>query len=178
VLYRGDMDSTVKPLSGAEIAAAKEVLREAPFAYLAVVDLGGAGAGGPYVVPLNFAYVEAEGTPGLDGRIYFHTGEGRKTAALAAEPRVCMALTCVAAFDQGDSPCSDGFSYRSLLVWGQARPIEDRDRREAALRAIVEKFDPGAAEAPFDEADFARTLLYEVAIEAAGFKERRPRSRG
>ena len=129
-------------------------------------------------VPLNFAYVEAEGTPGLGGRIYFHTGEGRKSAALAADSRICMAFTSVAAFDQGDSPCSDGFSYRSLLVWGQARPIDDMDGREAALRAIVEKFDPTAAEAPFDEVVFARTLVYEVTIEAARLQGAAPEDGG
>ncbi len=81
------------------------MLRDAPFAYLAMVE-----PGGPYVVPLNFVYVAGGPAQQLDGRIYFHTGEGRKTEALAADPRVCLAVTAGAAFDQGDSPCADGFS--------------------------------------------------------------------
>jgi uncharacterized protein len=162
--YRGGMDATTRPLSSADAAAAEELLRDAPFAYLAMVEQGG-----PYAVPLNFAYVGGRGD--LDGRVYFHTGEGRKTEALAADPRVCLAVVVGVAFDQGDSPCADGFSYRSLLVWGPARRIEDRDRRETALRAIVAKYDPAAAEAPFGEADFAGTLVYEVFIEAASYKQ-------
>jgi len=162
--YRGDMETITRPLSSADVAAAEELLRDAPFAYLAMVE-----SGGPYAVPLNFVYVGGEG--GLVGRVYFHTGEGRKTEALAADPRVCLAVTAGAAFDQGDSPCADGFSYRSLLLWGPARRIEDRDRRETALRAIVAKYDPAAAGAPFGEADFAQTVIYEVVIEAAGYKE-------
>jgi hypothetical protein len=63
-------------------------------------------------------------------------------------------------------------------VWGRARQIRDRDRRETALRAIVAKYDPTAAGAPFGEADFAQTLLYEVIIEAAGYKEQAARRTG
>ena len=169
--YRGDMDTTTEPLSNADAAAAEELLRDAPFAYLAMVE-----PDGPYVVPLNFAYVGGEG--GLDGHIYFHTGEGRKTEALAAHPRVCLAVTGRVAFDQGDTPCADGFSYRSLLVWGPARRIEDRHGREAALRAIVAKYDPAAAGAPFGEADFAQTLIYELVVEAVGYKEQPARRTG
>ncbi len=171
--YRGAMDPTARPLSSADTAAAAKLLRDAPFAYLAMVE-----PGGPYVVPLNFVYVPGGPTQQLDGRIYFHTGEGRKTEALAADARVCLAVTAGAAFDQGDSPCTDGFSYQSLLVWGQARQIHDGDRRETALRAIVAKYDPAAAGAPFGEADFAQTLLYEVIIEAAGYKEQPARRTG
>ncbi len=94
---------------------------------------------------------------------------------LAADPRVCLALTAGVTFDQGDRPCEDGFSYRSLLVWGQARRVEDQDGRETALRAIVAKYDPAAAGTAFGEEDFAQTLIYEVIIEAAGYKQQPPR---
>jgi nitroimidazol reductase NimA-like FMN-containing flavoprotein (pyridoxamine 5'-phosphate oxidase superfamily) len=182
--YRGVMDTAGRPLSGTEAAAAEELLRDAPLAYLAMIDTHG-----PYVVPLNFAYVAGEAavkggaspgpaSPALDGCIYFHTGEGRKTAALATDPRVCLAVTAGTAFHQGDSPCADGFWYRSLLVWGRARRMEDRRRREQALRAIVAKYDAAAARKPFGEADFAQTLLYEVSIETVAYKERSPAPTG
>lgn len=177
--YRGDMKTAKRPLSSAETAAAQELLRDASFAYLAMVETAG-----PYVVPLNFVYVEGPGAPsapsatGLDGRIYFHSGEGRKSETLAADPRVCLALTAGVAFDQGDRPCADGFSYRSLLVWGQARRVEDQDGRETALRAIVAKYDPAADGTPFGEEDFAQTLIYEVIIEAAGYKQQPPKRTG
>lgn len=189
--YRGSMDRTPEPLSDLQAAAAVELLREAPFAYLAMVE-----PEGPYVLPLNFAYVEddapapragagperpvsgrparpAGGQP-LAGRVYFHTGEGRKTAALAADPRVCLAVTSGVAFSQGGNPCGDGFLFRSLLLWGRARRIDDPAGREAALRAIVAKYDPDAAAKPFGRAVYARTILFEMTIEAAGYKQRPP----
>ncbi len=173
------MATTGKHLSDKEAAAAVRLLREAPFAYLGMTE-----PEGPYLLPLNFVYQEAGGSAPdalaapdsrgdspLAGTIYFHTGEGRKTAALAADPRVCVAVTGEAVFIRGDSPCRDAFSYRSLLVWGRARPIEGAAAREAALRAIVAKYDPGAAGMSFGEKDFAQTLLYEVTIEAASYKQ-------
>ncbi len=167
------MTPTTRPLSAAETAAAKELLHSAPFVHLAMVE-----PGGPYVVPLNFAYAEDDGHRAgeLRGRIYFHTGEGRKTEALAADPRVCLSVTTCVAFHQGDNPCADGFSFQSLLIWGDARLIENAGPREGALRAIVAKYDPGATGAPFDEVVLARTLIYEVTIKRADLRER-PRRR-
>ena len=171
--YRGGMDGAPNLLFGDEAAAALQLLHEAAFAYLAMVE-----PQGPYVLPLNFVYVDGSGgaaatlaAGSLTGRIYFHTGEGRKTAALAADPRVCLAVTAGAAFQQGDNPCADGFSYRSLLLWGQARAMDDPAEREAALRAILAKYDPGAATKPFGAALFARTMLFEMTIEAASYKQ-------
>lgn len=160
-------------LSDADAAATLRLLHEAPYGYLAMND-----SEGPYVVPLNFAYSEGvaargpeSGSGEISGTILFHTGEGRKTAALATDPRVCLAVTSGTAFIQGDDPCRDGFAYHSLLVWGRARRIEDAHARETALRTIVAKYDPSAVDMPFGEKDFARTLLYEIAIEAVSYKQ-------
>jgi len=199
------MDGATPSRSLEQGAAAERLLLTAPFACLAMVEPAASASGleeaashpllacgGPYVVPLNFAYVTEDqpaharsGEPshratatGLDGRIYFHTGEGRKSRALAADPRVCLAVTAEVAFEQGNAPCEDAFSYRSLLVWGRARKIEESAERETALRFLVAKYDPEAAEVPFDQDVFAATLLYELTIDEVGYKERRPRRLG
>jgi nitroimidazol reductase NimA-like FMN-containing flavoprotein (pyridoxamine 5'-phosphate oxidase superfamily) len=118
---------------------------------------------GPYVVPMNFAY-----TP---GRLFFHAGPGRKTAALEANPRVCVAVAADEAFDQGTSPCTDGFSFRGVILEGWAALLENPDEREKALRAIVAKYDPDAAAGPFDEEVLARTLVYAVIVETLSYRE-------
>jgi len=154
---------------------AEALLREAPFAYVAMVD-----DTGPYVVPMNFAYEPKSGaTPSEDratGLLYIHTSAGRKTAALAQDPRVCIAITAEPAFSRGAGPCNDGFTYRSALVRGRAARLESRDERDKALRTIVEKYDPEAAAVPFDEDDFAQALVYAISIETITYKER-PRHR-
>jgi len=172
------MDTPSGPASAEEAAVTRTLIREAPYAYLAMTE-----PEGPYVSPLNFAFAEESATPaatedskdqtaGLRGTIYFHTGKGRKTAALAADPRVCLAVTAGVAFLRGDGPCENSFSYRSLLIWGRARRIDDPAGREMALRAIVSKYDPEGAGMPFDEGVFEQTLVYELAIDTATYKQK------
>jgi uncharacterized protein len=175
------MDEMTGIVTRAAVEQAERILNETPFGYLAMIE-----PGGPYVVPLNFAFVPAgvsatSGKPNgalspsdparLEGRIYFHTGEGRKVGALAADPRVCLAVTVATGFEQGDTPCADGFSYRSLLIWGRARRLDREEKRELALREIVAKYDPDAVDRPFEEVVFDRTIVYEVVIETASYKQ-------
>jgi nitroimidazol reductase NimA-like FMN-containing flavoprotein (pyridoxamine 5'-phosphate oxidase superfamily) len=158
---------------------AEPVLESVPVAYMAVVEHPGDDSteGLPYVVPVNFAYHKAspEGDRST-ARLFFHTGVGRKTRALARDRHVCFAVTADISFAAGDKPCEDGFYYRSVLIWGRAKPLEDREDRLAALREIVAKYDPKAAEQPFDEHDFEQTQVYEVTIDEVSYKER-PRHR-
>jgi|WetSurMetagenome_2_1015567.scaffolds.fasta_scaffold14979_2 uncharacterized protein len=146
-----------------ERAKAVELLRQAPFASFAVVD-----SGRPYVVPLNFAY---EDSPAPHGRLVVHTGPGRKSAAMAANPRVCVTASAGEGFVQGDSPCSDGFAFSSVVAEGTARLLEDLPERLAALGAIVAKHDMSMADRPFDERVLARTLVYEIVIETLCYRE-------
>jgi nitroimidazol reductase NimA-like FMN-containing flavoprotein (pyridoxamine 5'-phosphate oxidase superfamily) len=156
-------------LSAQEVSEAKDVLESAQIVYLSVND------GGPYVVPICFVYDVTEGSESW-GRVVFHTGEGRKSRALAVDPRVCLVVVADVAFDQGPEPCADAFIYRSVLVEGSAVLLEERAQREKALRQIVAKYDPRASDLPFTEEDFRMTLVYSVAIETLGYKHRRRRS--
>ena len=159
-----------RDLDPGEWTKTRELLRRAPVAFLALVDRGR-----PYVVPMNFAYEPDDGpTAGAGdppGRLVFHSGPGRKTAALEADPHVCVALSADESFVQGPTPCKDGFSFRSVLVEGQATLLDDPGERDRALRAIVAKHDPAGAAKPFDEAVLARTLVYAVEIETVSYRE-------
>ena len=163
-----------RKLDARERREAEELLRTAPFAYVAVSDTDG-----PYVVPISFAFEapgdgtdEAAGPDGALGRLYLHTGPGKKSEALARDPRVCVTVATHVTFSQGSSPCEDGFGYRSVLVTGRARLLDDESDRERALRSIVAKHDPAAAALPFDSGVLAQTLVYEVAVHGIDYKER------
>jgi nitroimidazol reductase NimA-like FMN-containing flavoprotein (pyridoxamine 5'-phosphate oxidase superfamily) len=140
---------------------ASGVLEEARTGFLAVVTEGATGAE-PYVVPVSFAAV--------GNVIHFHGGEGRKSAALAARPRACLAVMTEPTFMKGEGPCADNWRYRSVLVTGPVRLLEDEQERVEALRAIVRKYDPGAAAAPFPPRDLARTLVYALEMETVTAK--------
>jgi uncharacterized protein len=156
-------------LSEEEQASMREILRRTPVGHLAMA------ADGPYVIPINFAYDDPDRSEGW-GRILFHTGEGRKSRALAQEPRICLSLLGEASFDPGGAPCDDGFAYRSALVEGEASLLTEKTEREQALRLIVGKYDPEAADRPFDEDVLERTLVYAVSIDTVTYKQRPRRS--
>jgi nitroimidazol reductase NimA-like FMN-containing flavoprotein (pyridoxamine 5'-phosphate oxidase superfamily) len=159
---------------------AQAVLQAAPLAFVSVVE-----ADAPYVVPMNFAYVPGSretagfgrtdaltGAPGPLGQIILHTGAGRKTKALADNPRVCMAVTADEAFIQGGTPCEHGFTYRSVLVEGGATLLGETAQRERALRTLVAKYDRAPDDAPFEEGILDQTIVYAVEIDSLTYKER------
>ena len=143
----------------------KNILRQEIFGYLAVQD------NTPYVVPINFAYAESD-APDSWGRLFFHSGPGRKTEALAVDPHICLAVTTAASLHKGRQPCNDSFAYRSVLVEGKVTLLDNLQEKQQALRAIVAKYDHEAISQPLNEQIFAKTLVYAVAIDAVSFKQK------
>ncbi len=110
-----------------DIAEVEEVLRKA-----IVGRLGTCSGCRPYIVPLSFVYHE--------GKIYFHgSAEGKKMADIARNPRVCFEVD-ESELMPAEDPCSFNFRYRSVIVDGKTRVIEDPIERLAALRLLVEKY--------------------------------------
>ena len=143
----------------------KIILQQEAFGYLAVQS------NEPYVVPINFAYAESD-DPYSWGQIFFHSGPGRKTEALAVDPRICLAVLTGTNFHKGKQPCNDSFNYRSVLVEGKATLLDDPQKKRQALRAIVAKYDPEALHQPFNGQVLAKTLVYSAGIEVVSFKQK------
>jgi nitroimidazol reductase NimA-like FMN-containing flavoprotein (pyridoxamine 5'-phosphate oxidase superfamily) len=152
-------------LSMHERTQVTDILHWTATGFLAVADES------PYVVPVNFAYDASAGPNGW-GDILIHSGEGRKSRALAKDARVCLAVLGESSFERGEGPCDDGFAYASVLVEGKAELLTGMPEREQALRMIVAKYDPEAVDSPFDEQVLDQTLVYSVTIEAVSFKQR------
>ncbi len=73
----------------------------------------------PYVVPVSYAYHE--------GKIYIHSGRGKKTEYLEKNPRVCFQIDEI--YENG--------SWKSVIIYGRAKFVEDFQR---GLRILFEKF--------------------------------------
>lgn len=129
----------------------EKVLREERIGYL-----GLSGQGSPYVVPLNFGYV--------DGRILFHCAlEGTKLDCIRANPRVCFAVSRqfgeVVPHPQGAS-CH--VNSDSVLCYGTARILEDLQERRSALDAFNHCLQPDAR--PVSLEDIARCYAVEITV--------------
>ena len=87
--------------------------------------------GYPYGMPLNHYYCEE------DGLLYFHSGRtGHKIDALK---RCAKASFCV--YDKGSRREGDwALTFRSVIVFGQIRIVEDPDRIVRIARLLSRRF--------------------------------------
>lgn len=82
--------------------------------------------GYPYVVPMNYTYAK--------GKIYLHCAmEGHKIDCLRGDSRVCFSVTV----DWKVIPEHTTTTFESVILFGQARLVEDPAEKEAALRALL-----------------------------------------
>ncbi|GAB4242788.1 MAG: hypothetical protein Kow00129_01510 [Thermoleophilia bacterium] len=134
------------------------MLTGAIIGYLAVQD-----DDGPYVTPICLAAAE--------GHLYFHTGEGRRSRALAQDPRVCVAVTRDIRLQPSNEPCNVGYDFRSALVFGRAVLLETSSERTQALDHLVASHH-AAATGEYDPDVLEQTLIYRIEVESITQKQR------
>jgi nitroimidazol reductase NimA-like FMN-containing flavoprotein (pyridoxamine 5'-phosphate oxidase superfamily) len=108
----------------------EEILRQTEVGRLGLVINGE-----PYVVPLNFCYTQ--------DKIYLHSHKsGKKMQELMKNPKVCFEVD-EGEIITGENPCNYSWEYTSVIAYGEASVIEDKDERLKALRLISDKYSPG-----------------------------------
>jgi nitroimidazol reductase NimA-like FMN-containing flavoprotein (pyridoxamine 5'-phosphate oxidase superfamily) len=101
-----------------------------------VAHLGFAVEGQPYVIPTLHARV--------GDIVYVHgSTASRMIRSLSAGLPACLTVTLVDGLVLARSVFHHSMNYRSVVVLGQARPVETRDERLAALAAFTERLVPG-----------------------------------
>ena len=90
--------------------------------------------GAPYVFTMSYGYDQTA------GRLYFHSAaEGRKIDALRSDPRVCATVIVDLGYKHGE--CAH--PYRSAVVFGTMRVVEDAEEKLHGLRVLVEHLEEG-----------------------------------
>jgi len=90
----------------------------------------------PFVIPTGYARVE--------DRLVIHGSQAsRMLRSLAEGIEVCVTMTLVDGLVLARSAFHHSMNYRSVLILGKAIPIEDREEKIAALRALSEHMVPG-----------------------------------
>lgn len=134
------------------------VLRRGSSGVLAVLGDGGY----PYAVPLSYVY---------DGKkIYFHCAKtGHKLDAIRRESKVSF---CVIDLDQV-LPEKYTTCYRSVIVFGRARILEDEAEKRLALEKLAAKYSPEQAEGRRSEIEkeLDAVCMAEIQIENLTGKE-------
>jgi uncharacterized protein len=101
-----------------------------------VAHLGFSADGQPYVVPTLHARVGEQ--------VYFHGSSASRTVrALASGAQMCLTVTLLDGLVLARSAVHHSVNYRSVVVLGQARAIEEPTEKMAAIEAFTERLIPG-----------------------------------
>ena len=123
------------------------IINEAQVCYVGMSDNNT-----PYVLPMNFAYA--------DGVIFLHSAqEGQKIDVLKSNPLVSIN------FNTGNElfhrhkevGCSWGMKFRSVIVSGRARFIEDYTEKYRIMQLVMEKY-------AGEKFEFAEPSIKNVAV--------------
>ena len=119
--------------------------------------------GYPYAVPLSYLYE--------DGKLYFHCAKsGHKLDALRRNPKVSF---CVIGQDQ-ISPQEYTTYFRSVILFGRARVLEDPAEIRAALERLALRYAPEDSQEHRQsvlEKELPAVAIIEVAVEHLTGKE-------
>jgi len=146
-------------------------------ATLAVIDSADYGVlslawpdGRPYCVPINHGRV--------DDVIYMHCGTaGQKLDIMRQNPRAVLCVTHAGPVVTGGTPCDASISFRSAMVFGILRELEDEREKMAGLTALCRQLgvDVPEPDAPDYEAYLTRagaTIVLAMDVEYMSGKAR------
>ena len=128
--------------------------------------------GDPVVLPAIHA-ADPEGSD-AGGTLYLHGSVAAPWLLQAPERTVCVTFTLVDAVVIARAAFSHSMNYRSAVVYGCARRVEDRDERDRALRLIVDHIVPGRAATlrANTRKELAATAVVAVPLAEASVKAR------
>jgi nitroimidazol reductase NimA-like FMN-containing flavoprotein (pyridoxamine 5'-phosphate oxidase superfamily) len=132
-----------------------------------ICHVGFVESGQPFVIPINFAR--------LRDTIVLHGAKAsRLLKHIAAGHPVCVEATVVDSLVLARSVFHHSVNYRSVILFGAGRLVEDEHEKLAALEAVTEHLIPGRwreARRP-NEKELNATSVVSIAIDEASAKVR------
>jgi len=130
------------------------ILRECVVGSLATVCPDGS----PYVVTVNYVY--------HDDKIYFHCAlTGKKLDNIASHERVCFETHIVERIERAEQAINFGTRYRSVIVHGRARQLDDPAAKQEVLTLLTARYADGEPFEPPTEQQVTTTAVVEIEIE-------------
>ena len=126
----------------------------------------------PVVLPAAFA-IDLEG-PDPDGTLYVHGSVAAGWLRAAADATVCVTVTELDGLVAGRSAFHHSMNYRSAVVIGPARVVDDPDERQHALDLVVDHMIPGrsATLRASTRKELSATAVLAIPLREASMKAR------
>jgi nitroimidazol reductase NimA-like FMN-containing flavoprotein (pyridoxamine 5'-phosphate oxidase superfamily) len=137
-----------------------------------LAHLGVMVGGHPLVLPVAFG-VDLDG-PDPDGTLYVHGSVAAGWLRAGRDTTVCVTVTELDGLVAGRSAFHHSMNYRSAVVVGPARLVDDEDERRRALDLIVDHMIPGrsATLRASTRKELAATAVLAVPLHEASMKAR------
>jgi nitroimidazol reductase NimA-like FMN-containing flavoprotein (pyridoxamine 5'-phosphate oxidase superfamily) len=141
----------------------RDMLAQAYSGHLATVDADG----WPYIVPLLYVW--------MNDAIWVHNTRvrGHLRNNVDNDARVCFEVDGPGEiFPYGRFECDTSVAYRSVVVFGEIRIVEDRDEKKAFFDALMKKYGDPYWDRPkgfFPRLD--EVTVYTIAVERMTGKE-------
>jgi nitroimidazol reductase NimA-like FMN-containing flavoprotein (pyridoxamine 5'-phosphate oxidase superfamily) len=132
-----------------------------------ICHVGFVGAHGPVVIPTTHVRV--------GDRLFVHGSPANHMLRSAAGGvDICVSVTLVDALVLARTAFHHSVNYRSVVLFGRARHVEEVDQKLAALAALVDRAAPGRSRAcrPPNKAELDGTSVLELPITEASAKIR------
>jgi len=126
----------------------------------------------PLALPTVFA-VDRDG-PDRDGTLYLHGSVASRSLVQGPDQDVSVTFTLLDGIVLARSGFNHSMNYRSAVVIGTARVVEDPEERQRALDLIVDHMLPGrsATLRPSTRKELAATTVLAVPLHEASMKAR------
>jgi nitroimidazol reductase NimA-like FMN-containing flavoprotein (pyridoxamine 5'-phosphate oxidase superfamily) len=121
----------------------------------------------PFVIPTSYARIG-------ENLIIHGSSASRMMRALAREKPICVTVTLIDGLVLARSAFHHSMNYRSVVVFGTAKVIQDKEEKLAALRALTEHLVPNRWREvrPPNDLELKATTVLSLPIEEASAKIR------
>ncbi|MGI8993735.1 MAG: pyridoxamine 5'-phosphate oxidase family protein [Nocardioidaceae bacterium] len=128
--------------------------------------------GAPLVLPTVFA-VDPDG-PDRDGTLYLHGSVASRSLAEGQSGDICVTVTHVDGLVLARSGFHHSMNYRSAVILGRGRLVEDADELAHALDLVVDHVIPGRAPTlrGHTRKELAATTVVALPLHEASVKQR------
>lgn len=138
----------------------RSLLNRAPVGVLATMQHGQ-----PYLNPNLFVYDEAQHA------VYMHTARtGRTHSNIEQETQICFSVYEMGRLLPANEALEMSVEFSSVIIFGQARVVEDPEEAESMLQRLLDKYfshlAPGKDYRPIQPEELKRTAVYCIQIEA------------
>jgi hypothetical protein len=124
----------------------------------------------PFLTPTTYLFDEEK------HRIIFHSNiSGRIRSNIDRHPQVCVEVSEMGKLLPSNIALEFSLQYRSVIVFGSARILEDPNEQRELLHRLIAKYfggmKPGRDFRPATEKELARTSVYGISIDSWSGKE-------